>query len=285
MASFSDKGKGKPMQYFAGIDIGSTTIKIVFIDEEKQLQASSVCPTGSLFHKNTLTAFANLLEREKIHRDDISYIFSTGYGRKLFKEADESISEISANAIGAREIGVEAGKVKTIINIGGQDLKIISLDDDGHVKNFVMNDKCAAGTGRFLEMTARNLEVEVDELGVYHQRSSAVPLTINSTCTVFAESEIIGLLANGKGKAEIIAGIHYSIAKRVARLTKRCGVVEDVILFDGGPAMNSGLVTAIEDELMHKVLVPENPEITTAYGAALIALDTHLYNEEEAVNA
>lgn len=285
MASFSDKGKGKPMQYFAGIDIGSTTIKIVFIDEEKQLQASSVCPTGSLFHKNTLTAFANLLEREKIHRDDISYIFSTGYGRKLFKEADESISEISANAIGAREIGVEAGKVKTIINIGGQDLKIISLDDDGHVKNFVMNDKCAAGTGRFLEMTARNLEVEVDELGVYHQRSSAVPLTINSTCTVFAESEIIGLLANGKGKAEIIAGIHYSIAKRVARLTKRCGVVEDVILFDGGPAMNSGLVTAIEDELMHKVLVPENPEITTAYGAALIALDTHLYNEGEAVNA
>jgi (R)-2-hydroxyacyl-CoA dehydratese activating ATPase len=272
------------MQYFAGIDIGSTTIKIVFVDEEKQLQASSVCPTGSLFHKNTLAAFENLLEQEKVHRDDISYIFSTGYGRKLFKEADESISEITANAIGAREIGAEAGKVKTIINIGGQDLKIISLDDDGHVKNFVMNDKCAAGTGRFLEMTARNLEVEVDELGKYHQQSSAVPLTINSTCTVFAESEIIGLLANGKGKAEIIAGIHYSIAKRVARLTKRCGVVEDVVLFDGGPAMNSGLVTAIEDELMRKVLVPETPEITTAYGAALIALDTHLYSEEEAVN-
>lgn len=273
------------MQYFAGIDIGSTSIKIALIDAEKNLKSSSVCPTGSLFHKNTLAAFEELLEQENMQREDISYIFSTGYGRKLFKEADESISEITANAIGAREVGVKAGKVKTIINIGGQDVKVISLDEDGHVKNFVMNDKCAAGTGRFLEMTARNLEVEVDELGTYHQRSTAVPLTINSTCTVFAESEIIGLLANDKGKAEIIAGIHYSIAKRVARLTRRCGTIDDVVLFDGGPALNSGLVTAIENELMRKVLVPEKPEITTAYGAALIALDTHHYCEKEDVNA
>jgi (R)-2-hydroxyacyl-CoA dehydratese activating ATPase len=273
------------MQYFAGIDIGSTSIKVVFVDEDKQLKASSICPTGSLFHKNTLAAFQGLLEREKIHRDEISSIYSTGYGRKLFKEADDCISEITANAIGAREIGAEKGTVKTIINIGGQDLKIITLDDDGHVKNFVMNDKCAAGTGRFLEMTARNLEVEVDELGEYHQQSTAVPLTINSTCTVFAESEIIGLLAHGKAKEEVIAGIHYSIAKRVARLTRRCGVVEDVVLFDGGPALNSGLVTAVEDELMRKVLVPDTPQITTAYGAALIALDAHLYDREEPVNA
>lgn len=264
------------MQYFAGIDIGSTTIKIVLTDEQENMAASLVCPTGSHFHKNTLAAFQNLLERENIHRDAIQCIYSTGYGRKLFKEADDSISEITANAIGARKIGARIGNVKTIINIGGQDLKIITLDDEGHIKNFAMNDKCAAGTGRFLEMTSRNLEVEVDELGDYHQKSSSVPLTINSTCTVFAESEIIGLLANGSGKEQIIAGIHYSIAKRVVRLTKRMGIIEELVLFDGGPAMNSGLVTAIEDELMRKVVVPETPQITTAYGAALIARESYL---------
>ncbi len=287
-----EKGKRNPdilgeivMQYFAGIDIGSTDIKIVLADENEDLQSHLTCPTGSHFYKNTVAAFQKLLAREKIQQDAISYIYSTGYGRKLFKEADDSISEITANAIGAGKIGAQAGKVKTIINIGGQDLKIIILDDDGHVKNFAMNDKCAAGTGRFLEMTSRNLEVEVDELGDYHQRSTGVPLTINSTCTVFAESEIIGLLANGNGKAEIIAGIHYSIAKRVVRLAKRFGIVEDVVLFDGGPAMNSGLVTAIEDELMRKVLVPEIPQITTAYGAALIARDAYFYKGEELVNA
>lgn len=273
------------MQYFAGIDIGSTSIKIVLTDENENLVASLACPTGSHFHKNTLAAFQTLLDREKIRRDTVSYIYSTGYGRKLFKEADDSISEITANAIGARKIGAKAGKVKTIINIGGQDLKIILLDEDGHVKNFAMNDKCAAGTGRFLEMASRNLEVEVDELGYYHQQATAVPLTINSTCTVFAESEIIGLLAKGNDKAEIIAGIHYSIAKRVVRLTRRFGIVEDVVLFDGGPAMNSGLISAIEDELMRKVVVPDTPQITTAYGAALIARDAYFYQDKEVVNA
>jgi predicted CoA-substrate-specific enzyme activase len=273
------------MQYFAGIDIGSTSIKIVLTNDNEGMVANFSCPTGSHFHKNTLAAFQTLLDREEIERNAISSIYSTGYGRKLFKEADDSISEITANAVGARKIGTETGKVKTIINIGGQDLKIIILDDDGHVKSFAMNDKCAAGTGRFLEMTSRNLEVEVDELGDYHHQATAVPLTINSTCTVFAESEIIGLLANGRGKEEIIAGIHYSIAKRVVRLAKRSGVVEDVVLFDGGPAMNSGLVSAIEDELMRKVLVPDTPQITTAYGAALIARDAFFYEGQEAVNA
>lgn len=273
------------MQYFAGIDIGSTSIKIVLTDKDEQLVASLACPTGSHFHKNTLAAFHNLLAQQKIDRDSIGCIYSTGYGRKLFKEADDSISEITANAVGARKIGLDHGKVKTIINIGGQDLKIITLDDGGHIKNFAMNDKCAAGTGRFLEMTSRNLEVEVDELGHYHQQSTAVPLTINSTCTVFAESEIIGLLANGNGKEQIIAGIHYSIAKRVVRLAKRMGTIEDMVLFDGGPAMNSGLVTAIEDELMRKVIVPGTPQITTAYGAALIARDAYFEEEETTVNA
>ena len=269
------------MSYFAGIDIGSTTIKIVLTDEQDHVVAQDCRPTGSHFHKNTLTAFESLLAREKISRWEVAYIFSTGYGRKLFKEADESISEITANAMGACQAAKEHGQVKTIINIGGQDLKVIGLDEEGHVKNFTMNDKCAAGTGRFLEMTARNLEMDVSELGACHKKAKGVPLTINSTCTVFAESEIISLLANGNAKEDLVAGIHYSIARRVARLAKRVGM-EDMVFFDGGPALNAGLIEALEMELMRKVVVPEFPQMTTALGAALIARETYSYLGEAA---
>lgn len=258
------------MKYFAGIDIGSTAIKIVLIDESKNIVAHQTSPTGSHFQRNTLECLAALLARTGIKKEGIAYMISTGYGRKLFKEADESISEITANAIGARRISGTNGMVKTIINIGGQDSKVILLDNEGHIKNFVMNDKCAAGTGRFLEMAARNLEMDVEELGSYHLNAKGIPLSINSTCTVFAESEIISLLANGHGKEEIIAGIHYSIARRIVRLAKRVGI-EDTVFFDGGPALNSGMVAALEDELMRKVVVPEKPQFTTAFGAALAA--------------
>jgi (R)-2-hydroxyacyl-CoA dehydratese activating ATPase len=266
------------MSFLAGIDIGSTTIKVVIIDHNQDIIDHSVNPTGSYFHKHAMAAFESLLEKNNISRAQVESIYATGYGRKLFKEADDVISEISANAAGARKIGERIGKVQTVINIGGQDLKVIRLDEDGHVQNFVMNDKCAAGTGRFLEMTARNLEMEVTELGELHGKAKDTPLTINSTCTVFAESEIISLLANGNGKAELIAGIHYSIARRVTRLAKRLGI-EGVVFFDGGPAMNQGLVEALENELMEDLLVPESPQMTTAYGAALIALDAWQYNE------
>jgi predicted CoA-substrate-specific enzyme activase len=262
------------MNYFAGIDIGSTTIKIVLTDDEDRIVADVTCPTGSHFHQHTMAAFEGLLTEKDIRRDQVVYILSTGYGRKLFKESDETISEITANAVGASGLCENDEPIQTIINIGGQDLKVIQLDRHGQIQNFAMNDKCAAGTGRFLEMTARNLEVEVDELGEYHARAQGVPLTINSTCTVFAESEIISLLANGHGKEELIAGIHYSIAKRVARLAKRFGT-EGVVFFDGGPAQNRGLVQALEDELMRKVVVPETPQITTAYGAALLAREAY----------
>jgi len=270
------------MKYFAGIDIGSTTIKIVLTDENNRVVADITCPTGSYFHKNTMTAFEGLLANNNICRDDVVYIFSTGYGRKLFKESDETISEITANTTGATGFDNWEESVQTIINIGGQDLKVIQLDGEGQILNFAMNDKCAAGTGRFLEMTARNLEIEVYELGTYHERAKGVPLTINSTCTVFAESEIISLLANGHGKEELIAGIHYSIAKRVARLAKRFGM-NGAVFFDGGPAQNQGLVHALEDELMRQVIVPETPQITTAYGAALLAREAY-DDQKEAVN-
>ena len=259
------------MNYFAGIDIGSTAIKIALIDEEKKILASKVTPTGSHFRKNAVTALETMLAGIDLCMSDLSYMTSTGYGRKLMKESDESVSEITANAIGAIEAGrQQGGDIKTIINIGGQDTKAIQIDDMGTVTNFAMNDKCAAGTGKFLDVTAMNLEIELEELGDYHFNIKGAPLPINSTCVVFAESEIIGLLADGHGKEEIVAGIHYSIAKRTVRLAKRVGL-DGNVYFDGGPALNKGLVAAMEDELGKKLVIPDHPQITTALGAAVLA--------------
>lgn len=268
------------MRYFAGIDIGSTAIKVAVVDEKQTLRGSKISPSGGHFYKNALAAFHGLLQELKLTRDDIGYIVATGYGRKLFREADDSISEITANAFGARRIGETYGGVRTIINIGGQDSKVILIDEEGQVRNFAMNDKCAAGTGRFLDMAARNLEVNLEELGECHFKAQGAPLSINSTCVVFAESEIIGLLANGHEREEIIAGIHYSIAKRIVRLAKRAGI-EDRVLFDGGPALNKGLVAAMEDELEREIVVPEFPQITTALGAAVIAQEAYVSEMEE----
>ena len=259
------------MRYFSGIDIGSAAIKIVLIDESEEMIGHKICPTGNHYYQNALKALASFLDNENLTKQDIFYIISTGYGRKLFKEADQSISEITANAVGARKLAEMYNiTMRTIINIGGQDSKIILLNNDGLVENFVMNDKCAAGTGRFLEMTARNLEIDLEELGSSHLNAQGAPVAINSTCTVFAESEIISLLANGHGKGEIIAGIHYSISKRIVRLAERIGI-DDTVFFDGGAAMNKGLVSALNSELMREVVVPEIPQITTALGAALVA--------------
>lgn len=258
------------MNYFAGVDIGSTAIKTVLIDEKGAVVGRRLYPTGSHYHQNTQEALGSLLRECSVNREEVCYMMATGYGRKLFREADETISEISANAVGAAQSAAEGETIRTIINIGGQDSKIIVLDDDGHVKNFVMNDKCAAGTGRFLDMTARNLGLDLQELGVCHLHLEGVPLSINSTCTVFAESEIISLLAKGHDKSEIVAGVHYSIARRIARLAGRAGV-EDGVLFDGGPALNQGLAQALEDTLMRPLMVPLMPQFTTALGAAHLA--------------
>jgi len=268
------------MTYFAGIDIGSTAIKTVLINASGDIVGIHVTDSGSLFHKNAREALRVLLEKSGVDRSRLKYLIATGYGRKLFKEADDSISEITANAIGAHETGKAFGGVRTIINIGGQDSKAIQIDDSGNVSNFVMNDKCAAGTGRFLDVAARNLDLDLEDLGDIHFAGTGAPLSINSTCTVFAESEIIGLLANGHGKAEIVAGIHYSIAKRTVRLAKRVGI-EDRVYFDGGPALNKGLVAAIQDELQRELVVPEYPQTTTAYGAAVLARSEYFADQQD----
>ncbi len=259
------------MQYYTGIDIGSTAIKIAIISEEKELIAQKVVPTGSKFNENAMNAYHTLIRESHLDLARISFVVSTGYGRRLYKSADETVSEITANAVGAAAVSKEHS-IRTIINIGGQDSKIIQINQQGLVQNFIMNDKCAAGTGRFLEMASRNLEIDIDQMGELHNNSQGRDLTVNSTCAVFAESEIISLLAEGYKKEEIVYGIHVSIAKRIARLAGRTTVQDDV-LFDGGTAYNHGLVDALEEEFMREFIVPESPQITTAIGAAHMALD------------
>ncbi|MGD9898341.1 MAG: acyl-CoA dehydratase activase [Calditrichaceae bacterium] len=270
------------MSYYAGIDIGSSAIKIALLNDSSELMATGISPTGSSFNKNAAEALQTLLDKNSLSRDELLYTVATGYGRKLFKESDESINEITANAMGAALTCRESGIVRTIINVGGQDAKVIEIDHDGHVSNFVMNDKCAAGTGRFLEMAARNLEVDLPEFAELHFQSADQPLPINSTCAVFAESEIISLLAEGHSKSEIAAGIHYSIARRIARLAGRVKI-EEVILFDGGAALNRGMLAALEDELMRPVMTCKLPQITTAIGAAAAALKS--FHSQEVTNA
>ena len=264
------------MKYFAGIDIGSTAIKISIVDENKNLMGFKISASGSMFYKYAQETLDALISELKLNNSDIAYIVATGYGRKLYKEADENISEITANATGARATASEFGEIKTIINIGGQDSKAISLDSDGNVVNFAMNDRCAAGTGKFLDVVALKLELEVDTLGEYHFKAQGTPLSVSSTCAVFAESEIIGLLGNNHSVADIVCGVHYSIAKRIVKLVKRVGIKEG-IYFDGGPALNAGLVNAMENEIGQKIFVPQNPQITTSFGAAIIGIDSYNY--------
>lgn len=263
------------MRYFVGIDIGSTAIKISVADENKNLVGHKISASGSMFYKYAQETLDALIGELAIDKNDIAYIVATGYGRKLYKEADENISEITANAIGAITSAREFGEIKTIINIGGQDSKAISLDNEGNVVNFAMNDRCAAGTGKFLDVVALKLEVDVEDLGDYHFKADGTPLSVSSTCAVFAESEIIGLLGNNHSVADIVCGVHYSIAKRIVKLVKRVGVKEGVY-FDGGPALNGGLVSAIENELGQKIFIPKNPQITTSYGAAVFGCDAFL---------
>ncbi len=255
------------MSIVAGIDIGSTTTKAVILQEETIL-CSKIASTGANCKKTVKLLLGELLEDYSLREEDIQYMVTTGYGRRMVP-ANEIVTEITANARAATWLMREKAVVRTIINIGGQDCKVIALDNDGMMVDFAMNDKCAAGTGRFLEVMSRALEVELDELGALSEMAEDVP-HINSLCTVFGESEVISLLSQGKKVADIIAGIHASIAKRVGAMVKKVGVNETVF-FDGGPAFNRGLRKSLERELGVVLYVPADPQITTALGAAVIA--------------
>lgn len=248
-----------------GIDIGSITAKAAVL-KDGRLTGSVVLPTGYNSKNAGEKVFEAVLLKTGVKRKEIFSIVATGYGRKAVEFADRSVTEITCHGVGARY--QDAG-IRSIIDIGGQDSKAISLDSDGNVKDFAMNDKCAAGTGRFLEVMARAMELDLDDFGTLSLTADQ-PATISSLCTVFAESEVISLVAKGEKRENIIAGIHYSIASRVSAMAGRIGISPPVMM-TGGVAKNKGVVRALEEKIKQVIQVSENAQVNGAIGAAIIA--------------
>lgn len=253
--------------YVMGIDSGSTSTNAVIMDADLNITAFSVVRTGAKSGESAERILKEVLDKAGLKREDLSWIVSTGYGRVSIPFADETVTEISCHGKGAHYFNP---RIRTILDIGGQDSKAIKLDEKGEVIDFVMNDKCAAGTGRFLEAIARTLEVGIDELGPIALQSKE-KITITSMCTVFAESEVISLIANNKEKADIADGICRAIAAKALSLLKRVGLEEEFMM-TGGVAKNPGVVHAVEEKLQAKLYICPEPEIVGAVGAALYAL-------------
>ena len=253
--------------YTLGIDIGSTASKCVMLADGKDIVAKSLIPVGA-GTSGPQRAIDEVLSAAGKKREDMAYVLATGYGRNsLMNYADKQMSELSCHAKGAHFLFPE---VHTVIDIGGQDVKVLEIEN-GVMTNFAMNDKCAAGTGRFLDVMARVLEVDVKDLGRLGAMSTKY-VGISSTCTVFAESEVISQLAMGTDKCDIINGIHKAIAGRVAGLAHRIGVRDQVVM-TGGVAQNQGIVKALQDELGHEIHTSPLTQYNGALGAALFAFD------------
>jgi len=256
-----------------GIDIGSSTTKVVLLDLDKNIRACSIVPTGALV-KDAITICTNqCLSKVGLKEKNVKYWVSSGYGRELITFPDShQVTEITCHAKGVNMIYPEA---RTVIDVGGQDSKVISINQSGNVNSFIMNDKCAAGTGKFLEVMANVLNIKLSEMSNL-VNDSRKNLNISSICTVFAESEIIGLLSKGNTKSDIIVGVYKSIVRRLSGFIHQVGLIEPVVM-SGGGARNLGLVKALEKHLKVSIAVPENPQIVGALGAAYFAL--HSYNK------
>ncbi len=251
--------------YTLGIDIGSTACKCIILRDGETIVGKSLYPlgTGTIGPKKV---FDGALEEAGLTREDIHTVLATGYGRLRFDDADTQKTEITCHAAGIHYL---MPAVRTIVDIGGQDIKALRLDSRGRLENFVMNDKCAAGTGRFLDVMAGVLNVKTSDLGALSDDAESV-VSISSTCTVFAESEVISLLSNNVRIPDLVAGIHASVAGRVAALALRNGVVPDVTM-SGGVALNHGMVRALSAELKTPITVHPLCQYAGALGAALIA--------------
>lgn len=259
---------------FAGVDIGSTTTEALLIDEEKNILAKAQVLTGFALDEAAQRAFDICCEAIGCTTKDFAYCISTGYGRDLVNIADGQFTEIACHAKGANYWFPEA---RGVIDIGGQDSKAISINERGGIVDFAMNDKCAAGTGRFLEVMATIMGLEVGEMGRQSLKSTK-DVKISSICTVFAESEVISLLAKKTcSPYDIMAGIHSSVVRRVYMLVQKARL-EPPIVMTGGVARNIGVVTAFEKLLGSKLLIPEDPQSIGALGAAIMALEK--YNKE-----
>jgi predicted CoA-substrate-specific enzyme activase len=251
---------------YAGIDAGSRAIKIVLINSENmQVIAKGLTDQGVEQDKLTSQLFEKVLIDNSVDKKDVSAVVATGYGRAAVSIADTTITEITCHAAGVCHLIPDA---KTIIDIGGQDSKLLRLDGDGKVRDFAMNDRCAAGTGRFLEVVAQRLDVELDALGNLAAESKS-PAAISSMCVVFAETEITGLLAGGKARQDIVAGVQAAIANRIVSMAGRN--IDLPVIFTGGVAMVSGMDTALQAALEKSVTVSPDPQMTGALGAAILA--------------
>ena len=248
----------------AGIDVGAATAKAVILVDGDVFW--HVRQTGFNILNSSNEVMGAVLKKAGLAMDDIEFIISTGYARNNIPFADKSVTEIICHAKGAC---YTFPGVRTIIDIGGQDSKVIGVGEKGKVENFVMNDKCAAGTGRFLEVMATVLEIDITEMGPIALKSKD-PCRISSTCTIFAESEMVSLRAEGRTREDLIGGIHKSMASRVAITGRSVGYREDVV-FTGGVAKNIGAKWFLEQEIGLGIIIPKEPQIIGCLGAALLA--------------
>jgi predicted CoA-substrate-specific enzyme activase len=254
---------------FAGLDVGSISTKMVFIDENKKLLFYELVRTGSNSKKAAEKCMQLVLEKAKISFNDITNLIATGYGRKIVPFKSQEVSEISCHAKAANFLFPDT---KTVIDIGGQDSKAIRLDENGGAIDFNMNDKCAAGTGRFLEEMAKALDTTVENLGKLSLKSKK-NLVISSMCTVFAESEVVSLLAENETREDIASALHYAIADRVLSLAYKVKLANALTL-TGGVIKNIGVIEAIKSKLPNLTIhIPDDPQITGALGAAIIAVE------------
>ena len=250
--------------YFAGIDIGSTMTKVVIINEQDEILAQVIGPTGAEHRRLANKVMAEALTQAGLLFEQLCYIVATGYGRLNVPFADCQITELSCHAKGVSSL---FPSVRTAIDLGGQDTKGLKLNN-GNLVDFVMNDKCAAGTGRFLEVIASALGLKVEELGDLSLKSTN-KIAISNTCTIFARQEVATLLSEGVRLEDIVAGLHNAIASRVAGMVRKLRIEPDIIL-TGGVAKNIGVVKAMEENLGQRVLIPKEPLLTGAIGAALL---------------
>jgi predicted CoA-substrate-specific enzyme activase len=251
----------------AGIDAGSRSIKALLFDTAREeILASALVSQGVEQERLATELFHQLLRETGLARSAVAGVVATGYGRNAIRFADTTITEITCHARGVRRLAPDA---RTIVEIGGQDSKVISLEEGGRVRDFAMNDRCAAGTGRFLEMVAERLDMDWVKLAEL-ARQSKNPSLVSSTCVVFAETEIIGLLAQGQPLPDVVAGVQNAIASRVAALAGR--FIAPPVYFTGGVALLAGMARALEQALACPVRLAPRPQFTGALGAALSVL-------------
>ena len=251
-----------------GLDVGSLTAKAVLVDAAGTVRSHAIIRSAHRASETASRVLDACLEKAGVRRSELACIIATGYGRLNIPFARKTVSEVICHARGVNRLFPAA---RTIIDMGGQDTKVISIDEKGTVKFFAMNDKCAAGTGRFLEVMSNALDISLEQFSKMAASSHERP-KISSTCTVFAESEIIGMLMDGVPKEHIAAGLCDAISARIYNLLLGVPLKED-FAFTGGGAKNEGIVRMLQEKIGHRLLIPDEPQTTGALGAAIIGLD------------